>query len=63
MNKCPRCGSTLYYEKHRKTYKQYFNWDGTVSHASDGKNYGGKRKYCGECDLDVTKHFPYETPF
>lgn len=59
MEKCPKCGSEGgYYEKQIKYYTQYFYWDGSVSHASDGKNYGGTRRYCVDCDKDVTKYIP-----
>lgn len=55
MDKCPKCGSKFgFYEKLRTNYQQYYTWDGSPSHATDGLTYGGKRQYCGECNKDVT---------
>ena len=55
---CPHCnGESGYYEKWVQKYSDYFGFSGT--HIEGGEftsAWGGKRKYCSDCDRDITKY-------
>lgn len=53
---CPKCKKVLgWREKRVIRGDQYFDADGTPSHFVDSTGRGGVRKYCYECDRDITK--------
>ncbi len=58
--RCPKCKGTMgYYEKIIMSYQQYFTFNGDIDFASENTRIkGGKRKYCAECDRDITIFIP-----
>jgi len=58
ITKRPVCGSELgYYEKLVQSYAQHYTFNGEPFTAGDATHIqGGKRKYCSECDTDITKY-------
>lgn len=53
-----RCGKLAgWFEKRIVAYEQFYLPDGEASHASDIllAHRGGVRKYCFECNRDITK--------
>lgn len=58
LTKCPKCNlDTGYYIKYIVSMKQCY----TFKHVPDGffeelPHRGGTRKYCQECNKDITKH-------
>jgi hypothetical protein len=54
---CPQCKEAHgWWERRQQSYKQYYVANGDPSHASDGEGVGrgGRRKYCYECNRDIT---------
>jgi len=52
---CPWCGNKSgWFEKHVTSGQQYFYADGQPSHFCDEYTRGGKRKYCADCNRDIT---------
>ena len=54
---CPKCGNTYgWWEKRCQSYFQYFDEIGKPTHSADGETMGrgGKRKFCSECNKDIT---------
>lgn len=54
---CPTCKAKYgWWEKRQQSYGQYFLPNGVASHATDGHGVGrgGRRKYCYECNRDIT---------
>ena len=61
---CPRCKAILGWFENRVLYgDQFFDADGSASHFSDkGVSRGGRRKYCYECERDITTCVLNEEP-
>jgi hypothetical protein len=57
IDECPFCGSPDgYYDKNIVSYLQYFDFEGNPVLASENNHIkGGKRKYCADCERDITK--------
>lgn len=52
---CPNCKEMRgWYEKLLQSYHQYYLSDGKASHAVENNTQGGHRKYCYECNRDIT---------
>ncbi len=62
MTECPKCKSDEgYYEQMVVSFTQEIDFDGEPIDASEFQRVrGGKRKYCLNCNKDITKHFPKE---
>lgn len=55
LSACSKCkAKNGWYEKRVHYGLQFFDSDGTPSHWVDGNSRGGKRKFCYECDKDIT---------
>ena len=54
---CPRCGSEDgFYDISIQRFQFNYKWDGESDGATEPDEIrGGKRRYCQECDCDVTK--------
>lgn len=52
---CPSCKKIIgWFEKVRTSYRQYYNPNGEGSNTSEGVTHGGTRKYCFDCNRDIT---------
>lgn len=56
---CPGCKEAVgWWEKRVTSWAQYYMANGKVSHASDNldsNGRGGRRKFCYNCNRDITK--------
>ena len=56
ISDCPKCKKKYgWYEKRIQWGEQYYEANGEPSHYCDTNGRGGLRKYCSECNTDITK--------
>jgi hypothetical protein len=52
---CPKCKALAgWYEHRRQSGRAYFYTTGEITHYVEGHTWHGPRKYCVECDRDIT---------
>lgn len=54
--KCPKCGgSSGYYHKYIQSHTQFIGFDGKSLDNSAEVVRGGTKKYCTDCERDITQ--------
>lgn len=60
---CQRCGNLEGWYEKRITYRdQFFDANGVAFSSEGNGELGGKRKYCVQCDADITNKIQSNNP-
>lgn len=52
---CPKCGGVSgYYDRTIQSHEQQYRFDGVPDNCEVQYIRGGTRKYCSDCDADIT---------